>query len=228
MKTRSIRYVSVMLAVLMILSFSAFASSENEIAEAKRYLQNYRMVRTNSQGKTYTLSFDFQSENDLNETAVYLVSIGRDAFNAEVVAALSNENTGNTHGNVQPCTAEPSVVYETISGNGSHRVTATAHGYSSFDTLGEAEYVVELSYYVVVRDGVMKNIDTPRINVTLYTSSCSWGNASLPSYCTDYSCGVTANYTITKTLEIPVGPTGIPVKAETDPDSFALLTTLER
>lgn len=71
MKTRSIRYVSVMLAVLMILSFSAFASSENEIAEAKRYLQNYRMVRTNSQGKTYTLSFDFQSENDLNETAVY-------------------------------------------------------------------------------------------------------------------------------------------------------------
>ena len=226
MTRKTYRYAAVILAAAIVLSLSIFATGQTSFAEAKAYLQSYSEHCTNTLGKGYTLSYTFQSEEELNELAEYVASIGISAFEAQVDNALDEQGAGTTSA-VRPRYAEPDVVYETISGNGSHHVSASANGYASFDRLGEGAYTIELDYYVKVQNGVMVSVTNPGIDIDFITPNCEWGDVSLPSYCTDYSCGITANYTISKSLMIDVNGYGLTLTTETDREILSLLTTLE-
>jgi len=78
-----------------------------------------------------------------------------------------------------------------------------------------------------VSNGEINNIGT--INFDIYNMSSntgSWGSVGLPNYCYPGYAGVTANYTVTKTIEIGIEDFSIVLKAESVNDVFAVLTSL--
>lgn len=100
-------------------------------------------------------------------------------------------------------------------------------GLAEFETLGTLEYTVELGYHVTVEDGEITDVNNISFNITGLDASGSWGDTSFPSYHSGTHAGVTANYTITKTVYIPIiGSIEFGVHAEYANEIFALLTTL--
>lgn len=229
MKNLFKKLISLTLAVVMVIgvSITAFAASPKSFDEAKEYLESYNITKTNSMGKEYTTQYIFHSENDLNKAAAYIAEYGLDNFNNEVnnaiIEAINNEPKNTL---IYPRTTTPTTAYESISGNGTHRVSATAYGLASFDTLGTVEYSVELGYKVTVNNGKLTNLTSISFDIPYISAAGSWGSTSFPSYCNDTKCGVTANYLITKTVEIGVGDFSFEIKSETDNEIFALLTSL--
>lgn len=128
---------------------------------------------------------------------------------------------------IRPRATTPTVAYATVSGNGSHRVSEVASGFASFETLGTVEYIVELGYQVNVSNGAMTGISNISFNIPYISVGGTWGSISFPSYCYATNAGVTANYVITKTVNVPViGDVSIGVKAENVNEIFSLLTNL--
>ena len=121
---------------------------------------------------------------------------------------------------------DPTTARETVSGNGTHNVSAQAYGLASFDTLGTVEYLVELGYTVTVSNGKFTKLSNISFDIPQISAAGSWGNTRFPSHCEPANCGVTANYDIVKTVEIGVGDFSFEIKSETDNETFALLTSL--
>ena len=216
------------LSLVMVFNVTAFASSTMTFEQAKEYLQNYHETRENDFGEIYTVQYIFDSEEDLNKAAIFIVENGLDEFNnaldKEIAEYVKNEETSTL---VQPRTAFPSNSYETVSGDGTHQVEVVAGGLASFDTLGTLDYRVELGYRVTVRNGKFVSISSISFDVPYVGQGGSWGELSLPSYCTDYNCGVTANYVISKSVDLGIGDFGITIKTETDKEYLSLETSIE-
>lgn len=231
-KRRFKKIICSALAMVMItgLSMTAFADSSTTMTfdEAKEYLRTYNVTQTNSMGKEYTTQYIFKSEQDLNEAAEYIVDNGLDAFNAAITEAITDtvSKEPQTTSSIAR-TTKPSTAYASVSGNGSHSVSTKAYGLASFDTLGTVEYSVELGYKVTVKNGKISNISSISFDIPYISAAGSWGKTSFQSYRKDSNCGVTANYVITKTVEIAVGRFSVEIKSETDNEVFALITNLK-
>lgn len=224
------RIVPLILALLLLLALSAPAFAAEQamtFEEAKEYLNNFNVTKNNQFGKSYTISYVFKSESDLNSAAEYIVNNGLSSFNSALDSAIA-EAVSNEPQQTIPTSRSisPTVVYKNISGNGRHRVSGEAYGLASFDTLGSLEYRVELGYQVTVTGGKITNISSISFDVPYIGASGSWGNISFPSQYTDYSCSVTANYTITKSVTVGVGDFSVEVKSETDYEGFPLVANL--
>lgn len=232
MKKHLKKFVSMALAAVMAMGMSATVSASSPsssmtLDEAKEYLTSYNVTKTNAAGKEYTTQYIFDNENDLNKAAAYIVEYGLDDFNSALDEAIAESVSSETQlPIVLPRTTTPSTAYETVSGNGNHYVSAEAYGLASFDTLGTVEYLVELGYRVTVSNGKFTNLSSISFDIPYISAAGSWGNTRFPSYCQDTSCGVTANYDITKTVEVGVGDFSFEIKAETDNEIFALLTSI--
>lgn len=226
-----IRKILTMTLFLMVMSYSTiYASTQTEanihtLEEAREYLINYKEINTNEYGKEYTVEYVFDSERDLNAAAKYILDYGVDTFN-HILQEKIEESVSNEPKYPIARTTSPTTAYETISGDGSHYVSAQTYGLASFDTLGTVEYRAELGYRVVVENGEMVEINSVSFDIPYISAAGSWGSLSIPTYCTETNCGATANYIITKTIEIPIGDFSVQVKSETDNEIFALLTEL--
>ena len=204
------KILAAILSLMMVFSLSvpAFAASPMTFDEAKAYLENYCVTKENSFGKEYTTRYEFNSEDDLNKAAEYIVENGLDAFNAAVDAAIKEVVANEPQRTmVMPRTTDPTTVYETVSSDGTHNLSAEAYGLASFDSLGTVEYLVELGYRVTVSNGKFTNLTSISFDIPYISAAGSWGDTSFPSHCLDYNCGVTANYVITKTIENDIGIT---------------------
>ena len=224
------KFISTILGVVMILSLSitSFASeSKMTVNEAKEYLQNYNVTKNNEFGKEYTTSYSFNSEEDLDKAACYIANHGLEAFEDALNSAIS-EVVANEPKSTTPITrsTEPATAYATVSGNGTHSVSASARGMASFDTLGYVEYKVILGYKVTVSNGEFTNLTNISFDIPSVSGGGSWGNARFPSHCTATNCGVSANYDIVKSVEVEVEDFSIVIKSETDNEVFSLLTSL--
>ena len=223
------KLLSIVLSLVLVFSLSstAFASEASmTVDEAKSYLENYYVTKVNSAGKEYTVQYIFSSEDDLNSAAQYIADNGLDAFNAALDVAIEEAVSNETPAVPRPRTTTPRTAYETVSGNGNHYVSAEAYGLASFDSLGTVEYLVELGYRVTVTNGKFTNLTSISFDIPYVSAAGSWGNTRFPSYYTDTSAGVTANYDITKTVEIGIGDFSFEIKSETDNEIFALLTSI--
>lgn len=222
------KFISVIISLIILLSLSITsiaAERQWTIDEAKDYLQNYNITKTNSIGKEYTTEYIFHSEDDLEKAALYIVENGLSAFNAALESAIADAVSKEPQA-IIPYSVSPSSIYRTVSGNGPHYVSAIANGLANFDTLGTVEYQVELGYKVTVTNGKFTNLTSISFDIPYVSAAGSWGHTRFPSYCKDYNCGVTANFDITKTVEVGVGDFSFEVKSETDNEVFALLTNL--
>lgn len=223
------KVLTLLLSLSLIFSFSVTASAASPMTfdEAKSYLQNYSVTKENSLGKGYTTQYVFDSEEDLNKAAAYIAENGLDAFNesleAAIATAVANEPQRTL---IMPRTTDPTTVFKTVSSDGNHYLSGEAYGLASFDTLGTVEYLVELGYRVTVSNGKFTDLTSISFDIPAISAAGSWGDTSFPSHCLDYNCGVTANYVITKTVEIGIGDFSFEIKAETDNEIFALLTSI--
>lgn len=208
----------------MSMSLSAFATPAMTFDEAKNYLLNYSITETDSDGDECTTCYVFESEDKLNNAANYIVENGLDAFNHVVNETIND--VVSKEPKIEARETDPAIVYETVSGDGTHYVSAEAYGYSSFPTLGAIQYIVELSYRATVKGGKFTSVSSASVDFPVIDVSGSYGKISLPSYCNNTSCGVTANYTITKSIDIPLGDGSFTIKSESDKENFALITNL--
>jgi len=225
------KFLSIILVLSMVFTMSAtsFATEQQmTVDEAREYLQTYNVTKTNEFGKEYSTQYIFNSEQDLEKAAAYIANNGLSAFNSAldnaVVEAVSNEPQNTTP---RLRSTDPSTANKTVSGNGNHYVSAEAYGLASFDTLGTVEYLVELGYRVTVTNGSFTDLTSISFDIPYISAAGSWGNTRFPSYCTASSCGVTANYDITKTVEIGIGDFSFEIKSETDNEIFTLLTSIQ-
>ncbi|EOD00461.1 hypothetical protein [Caldisalinibacter kiritimatiensis] len=222
------KFLSLILSFVMLftLSISAFAAEpQMTVDEAREYLQSYYVTKENSVGKEYSIQYIFNSDEDLEKAAIYLSENGLSAFNATVDTAIE-EVVSKEPKSPQTRSTTPTTGYATVSGDGNHYVSSEAYGLASFDSLGTVEYLVELGYSVTVSNGVFTDLTSISFDIPYISAAGSWGNTRFPSYCTDTSAGVTANYDITKSVEIGVGDFSFVIKTETDNEIFALLTSI--
>lgn len=216
------------LTFVFSMSTTAFASERSmTVEEATEYLENYYVTKENSAGETYTTQYIFSSEEDLNNAALYIAENGLAAFNAALDTAIEEAVSNEPPTAPRPFTTTPTTAYATVSGNGTHYVSAEAYGLANFDTLGTVEYLVELGYRVTLTDGTLSNVTSISFDIPYISAAGSWGDTSFPSYASGSHAGVTANYTITKSLEIGIDDFSFVIKSETDFEIFALLTSAE-
>lgn len=212
------------LAMVFSLSATAFAFEQTmTVEEATEYLETYCATKENAAGKIYTTQYIFSSKDDLNTAAQYIAKNGLDAFNAALDTAIAEVVRNETP--TTPRTTTPTTAYATVSGNGNHYVSAEAEGLASFDTLGTVEYIVELGYRVTLNNGTLSNVTNISFDIPFISAAGSWSCTSLPSHASGGNAGVTANFLITKTVEISIGDFSFEVKSETDNEIFALLTS---
>ncbi len=210
------------------LMFTVNAEENPSLEETKAYLKNYCEVRTNQVGKEYRVSYIFSTEQDLELAAQFVMENGLEAFNDAVKARVDElASEEKIHPDVSLRSANPSSVHKTVSGNGNHRVSGRAPGIAHFGSLPGCEYMVELSYTATVSGGKFTNVSNISFDVPVIGASSEWGRLSFPSYCYDTSCGVTANFRITKTVSVPIGNFSFDIKAETSEEVFAVLTSLQ-
>lgn len=223
------RKLLIVLSLVMMFSLSAtvFAAEQTmTIEEAKEYLENYYVTKENIYGKEYSMQYIFSSEDDLNSAAEYISDNGLAAFNTardiaikEVVSKEPTIDSGLR-------ATRPSVVYRTVSGNGNHYVNGQTYGLSNFGTLGSTEYLVELGYRVNVANGAFNEINSISFDVRNLRPGVSYGNTRFPSYYTNTNASVTANFDITKEMEISIAGFGFVIKSETANEVFALMTNI--
>lgn len=221
------KLLSIILIFLIMFSFSftSFASEPHmTVDEARAYLENYCVTEVNSVGKEYTTQYIFSSQDDLEKAAQYIADNGLEVFNTALAVAVDDVVGNETPIVPRPRTTTPTTAYKTVFGNGTHYVTAEAYGLASFDSLGTVEYLVELGYSVTVTKGVFTNLSNISFDIPYVSAAGSWGHTRFPSYYTDTVAGVTANYDITKTVEVSVGNFSFEIKSETDNEVFPLLT----
>ena len=223
------KFFSACLTLLLIFSFitPAFASYSMTFEEAKEYLVNYSATKENSLGEEYTVRYEFYSEEDINQAAEYIAEEGLDSFNEEIDAAIAAAVTEEKSFVPVTRTTDPSVVYRTVSGNGTHHVEGLISGMAYFDTLGTLEYQLVLEYDVLVLGGKLYEINN---------TECTLDNISAPSggiqdvvhttYCNDTNCGLTVRYVIFKTIGISWNEIPIGLRTEYDNEICGLLTSI--
>lgn len=236
-KDKFYRFLGLVLVIALTLSTTAFAQSKENtlmtahqqaLADAKEYLMTYSKVEVNELGNEFTTEYQFKTSQDLDAATIYIAEYGLDAFNKAVETAIEEVVSKERQSElIVPRTTDPTTAYATISGNGTHTVSAETYGLASFDTLGTVEYLANLSYRVVVSDGEITGLSSISFDIPYISAAGSWSNLSLPFHNTATNAGVTANYTITKTIEISIGDFGFEIKSETNNEIFALLTSLE-
>lgn len=231
-KTKKILWL---LLCSLIFSTNVFAlendlESDNYIAsieEAQEYLLSYCYVGLNQEGEEYTVTYEFDSTEDLNIVAEYIVENGVDNLDALITAAVEQDNQ-NSSGIAIPMTPTYSTMYRTIStSDGTKTVSGNTYGLCDFGNYGAVEYMAYLSYKIKVTGGVMEQVTGISFNIPSISTGGGYSNLSFPSYCTGTQAGVTANYHITKTVSIPIGDGGFNLVSESDTENFAVLTSFE-
>lgn len=86
-----------------------------------------------------------------------------------------------------------------------------------------AAYIVKYGYeqFHIAVDDQVSNVLSGEL-----ASNVNRPQTTTPNYVTATNAGSTANYVITKTIEIFIGDFGFEIKSETDPEVFAILTAL--
>ena len=222
------KMLSVILAVIMLFSLSVMSYAKEEYMttdEAKEYLLNYRVKETDSQGKEITTWYEFDSPEDLEKVADYIANHGLAAFDSAIEDALAEAVEAETQDvAIRPFFTDPVTAYAKISGDGKHNVYTEGTGLVKFASLGAAEYRVTLGYKVTVTNGKITGISSISFDIPQVGPSSTWGNLRISPYYRDKVCGVTANYDITKSLNISIGGGGFQFK--TEKAMFALITNL--
>ncbi|WP_160203200.1 MULTISPECIES: hypothetical protein [Anaerotruncus] len=116
----------------------------------------------------------------------------------------------------------PMSIQKTISGNKTHKILGEAYGLASFATLGTGEYKVDLSYSVVVKNGKISSVSTPKLSFPMMSGGLSYDNISINKVPETHKVSVTARYDIVKKANLGM----INIKAETDTEVFGVAALL--
>jgi hypothetical protein len=208
---------------------SLIAESEYQqvLEEAEEYLTNFRKIENNEYGKEFSVVYQFNTAYDFNKAKAYIAEFGVEAFNNAVDIAVG-EIVGNEPASASMITmsATTPVKYKTISGNGTHYISDQTSGLASFNTLGTVEYIAALHYTVTVSNGQITGLNSLGFSVPYISTAGGWEDVTIPFYSNANAAGATANYTISKTLEISIGDFAFEIRTEYDNEVFSILTTL--
>lgn len=233
-KKTSILVVSILLINSMSLEVLAQSADEVQnltVDEAKAYLETYREEKTNELGKTYTIEYEFASEIDLNRAAQYIVENGIEVFNRELESQIEekvqNEDVIQTQ-NIRA--ANPlSAVYYLNRTESSQRATSDIFGRAYFDTLGSVEYILTLKYTVLVNtnNGTIQDANRPTLLTRHMSGGGALGDYTIPMGHSSTGASATANYYITKSVEIGLEDFSFSIKTEQTQDWFVLYSYFE-
>ena len=221
------RLALIVFVLLLVIasSSSVFADTSMNLEEAKAYLEGYSVHEVNEYGNGFTVSYEFDSDEDLINAANYIVEHGLDAFNQEVaaaIAAISDSESDNAGATLRYTT--PASVSRYVSADGIYVLSGSAYGLASFATLGTVEYNVDLGYTVTVANGTITGLNSVSCNVWALSPGGSWGNLTIQTSNGGTYCSATAYYVITKSVQISIGDGSFTIKSETDNESFTLVT----
>lgn len=223
------KLMSVLLMIVCIMPFGnmVYAADSMSVEEAKDYLENYCVTKVNSQGKEYTMQFDFSSEEELEAAALFIAENGVTRFHELLDVGIEElGNSGVSGIPIQPRTTTPTIAYRTVYGNGRHNISGEANGLASFDSLGTLEYAVRLAYTAVAADGAFIDVTNISFDVIAMGANGGINNLTFNDHHIGSDCGVTANYVISKTTSVGVGDLNVPIKTEIDSETFTILTSL--
>lgn len=227
--------ITLTLTALLYAATPAFAlpadARQQAIDEAKEELLNYRVSTTTVTGGTATTELHFNSEEQLNAAAEYLVN--NDVEISDLIAEILEQHAADFESSIPsevavPITTDyPSVTKEVPNTNGDHYVFGTTAGFTHFDT-GSSDpntfqyyYSIDLSYTITVSGGKFTKISD--IEVVVYQpASGSWALKSTPQYITDKNAGVTANYVVYNTLSSELFDIVL-----SDDEDFAVIAVLQ-
>ena len=219
---RKVKITACILLLAMLIPFGhAMVSATTELemtgtlskSSAIDYLTTYSRKEYDSSGRESHITLEFETEEDRNAAADFIVRYGTDGFVRELEKSIAQSIAIEGSPSIlAPAATSPLTVYRTVTGNGTHYVSGQASGLAHFSTLGTVEYFVTLGYSVRVIGGKISGINSPAFNISHISAGGSWGNVSLPSYSNATNAGVTANYTITKTVKVGIGGFDVIVK----------------
>lgn len=176
------------------------------LEEARDYLLSYMRTETNYEGEEYTVSYAFDSDQQLDEAAQMLMDMGADEFNAYIddqaikaVEAESSQQRGP-----ETRMAKPSTIYKTVSGNGSHSISGSTSGSCDFGSHGLVEYTADIGVTVNVSNGIISSCNAPWFNVPWVSAGGQYdGKVTIPTGCNPgESASCTANFKINRVITI--------------------------
>lgn len=234
------KILTITVAVMLVLTTPVYANalpgnaeSNSErltLDEAKEYLLNYKGITNNIYGGEVVVEYSFKSTDDFEKAAIYIVDNGVDAFHESANRAA--QELGAEEGGAVPVpivhrTVDPSSITVTISGNGTHRVEETAaYAIATFESLGSVEYKPTLGYTVTVEKGKIVSLSKYSFSPNIFSPAGSWDSLRYEEYNTGTRAGVTANFTISKTIDLPIGDFSVE-RTETDSEIFTVIVFLE-
>ena len=226
-----------MVLALSLFGTEAYAAEKGTIETIAVELRNLAFVEYDEEGGEFLTSYVIRSEEDIYALAEQIYANGWDWFYKEVHTQLQEELQKETPlslpgviesgGEIQ--STSPSSQTLVVSGNGTHPlVSDPAYGLVSFPSVGTAEYTIILRYSVIVAGGVMTQIvdGSPNASFPAKSANTVITEKTYQKYCYSTQCGVTANYKITKSIQISIGVIPIEIRSETVRDFFALLAHL--
>lgn len=199
--------------------------------EAKEYLKSYEEEGINKYGKTYTIEYEFSSEEDLELAAEYLLENGLDNFEmvldnkVQEVVAEEEQNSANSISTRAANPLSATITIERI--NKTHKVDHDIFGRVDFDKLGSAEYILNLYYEVTVSGGKITKVDGEKLRTVHFSGSTSLGESTIPTGFSDTGASATANYYIVKSIAADIGGFEVTLRTEQKQDWFCLLTYLK-
>lgn len=192
------------------------------VEQAKEYLLDYRGYKTNAEGKLVYMYFEFDSDEKLMQAAQLLSNMGTDEFHAFVEtesARIASEQAPDTELPSLMRSASPAIIRKTVSGNGAHRVYGEAHGTCNFGKDGNVLYTVNLGLTVTVKNGGIISANNPTISFPYVSAGGRVADGiSLPTGCNpNESASVTANFSIERVINFPIGDLVLGTRAEAVP-----------
>ena len=231
-KKRLFRMTGLILVISLTCGSCVFANTQSKggdmtFAEAKDYLQNYEETAVNEEGKTYTIHYQFDTEEDLNKMASYITKYGLEAFNQKIDAQVSKHGGTVDSKSTEPKTANPPIINKIVRGNGTHTVKGEVYGLARFKSLGKIEYTAKLSYKAVVKNGKITNINDISFDIPYISNTGSWGKVKFTKIVNNSIIATgKVEYTIYKTLSVSVGGGSANLKTEECVESFSIVTTV--
>ncbi len=187
--------------------------SDQAIEIAKSYFLNYSEVSLNSSGQEVVTSYGDVTAEMLDKIAIYIAQVGVSAFEEEVKAAIEDVVTDESINTTRSAPMRTISKYVKLN-EGNNYISGSEPMLVDFGELGTMEYTATLRYTLKVQNGAIVDLNSPGFELSLPAYG-SYSNVRLPYTFSDTYANMTANYDVTKTIDVPIIIGSIPIRSAT-------------
>lgn len=183
----------------------ARADGAMSVEEAKEYLLTYTSYAENDFGEPLYVRYEFQSSEQLDAAADLLIDMGVDEFNDYIDDLVDKELASEPQVEAPvPAISNPGTLYRTVSGNGSHDISASTTGLSNFGKYGSIMFNTSIGMRVNVTNGKISSCSSPWFKVSdIGAGGRLSGWSAIPTGCNPgESASCTANFQIERYIGV--------------------------